>query len=642
MMTAATPPLAQGRRRPTFQAMPPDHPSSPARTAQPPFWQTIRRFLPYLWPADDAALRRRVVLAMLLVVVAKAVAFAMPFAYKAAIDRMVPGMQPAAAIAMALVATYAAARFGGVLFDNLRNIVFERVGQEATRALAEHMFAHLHRLSLRFHLDRRTGAVTKVVERGTKSIDTMLYFLLFNIAPTVLELLAVCIYFQIAFGPGLVLATLAMVALYILFTRQVTEWRNQLRRDMVDLDTGAVAHAVDSLLNFETVKYFGAEAREAKRYGTAMRRYAAAAIKSENSLALLNIGQALITNLMMGGAMAYTVWGWSRGKFTTGDVVLVNTLLSQLFRPLDMLGMVYRTIRQGLIDMEAMFALIDTPQEIVDAPDAPMLHVEAGALRFDHVRFGYDPEREILHDVSFAVPPGRTLAIVGPSGAGKSTIARLLFRFYDVSGGQISIDGQDIASVAQDSLRAAIGIVPQDMVLFNDTIGYNIAYGHEGASQAEIEAAARGASIHDFILSLPQGYDTRVGERGLKLSGGEKQRVAIARTLLKDPPILILDEATSALDSRTEEAIQQVLGEIARRRTTLIVAHRLSTVVDADEIIVLEAGRIVERGSHAALVAAGGLYAAMWARQAAERSVAEEIGEDAAEQENAEPASAIA
>lgn len=594
-------------------------PSTPDSTPIPPVWATLRRFLPYLWPADSAVLRRRVAIAMGLVLLAKIVSLAMPFAYKAAIDRMAPGMEPAVGLAMALVATYAGARFASVLFDNLRNAVFEKVGQEAGRRLADDVFVHLHRLSLRFHLDRRTGAVTKIVERGTKSIDTMLYFLLFNIAPTVLELVAVCIIFFVKFGAGLVVATLVMVALYIGFTRTVTEWRNQLRRDMVDMDTNAVAHAVDSLLNFETVKYFGAEQREATRYGTAMRRYAKAAVKSENSLAWLNIGQSLITNLMMAGAMAYTVWGWSRGQFTTGDVVLVNTLLSQLFRPLDLLGMVYRTIRQGLIDMEAMYKLIDTQQEIADRPDAPALQPHGGAVRFDHVRFGYDPEREILHDVSFTVPAGKTLAIVGPSGAGKSTIARILFRFYDIQSGQVSIDGQDIAGVTQASLRAAIGIVPQDMVLFNDTVGYNIGYGREGASQAQIEAAAKSASIHDFIMDMPQGYATRVGERGLKLSGGEKQRVAIARTLLKDPPVLVLDEATSALDSRTETEIQTVLRDISRKRTTLVVAHRLSTVVDADEIIVLDKGVIVERGRHADLVRADGLYALMWARQAAER-----------------------
>ncbi|MGV3770936.1 MAG: ABCB family ABC transporter ATP-binding protein/permease [Sphingobium phenoxybenzoativorans] len=597
--------------------MPPDQPDTDK--AAPPAWATLRRFMVYLWPKDAPALRRRVVLSMLLVLAAKATSLIMPFAYKAAIDRMTPGMEPGAALAIALVAAYAGGRFASVAFDNVRNVVFERVGQEATRRLSEHVFAHLHRLSLRFHLNRKTGGVTKVVERGTKSIDTMLYFLLFNIAPTIVELLAVCAIFFVKFGPGLVVATLVMVGLYIWFTRMVTEWRNQLRRDMVDLDTGAVAHAVDSLLNFETVKYFGAEDREAARYGNSMRLYAEAAVKSENSLAWLNIGQSLITNLMMAGAMGYTVWGWSRGMFSTGDVVLVNTLLSQLFRPLDLLGMVYRTIRQGLIDMEAMFNLVDTPQEVTDRPGAPPLQVTAGEVRFDAVLFGYDPGRTILKGVDLTIAAGKTLAVVGPSGAGKSTIARLLFRFYDVTGGRILIDGQDIAAVTQDSVRDAIGIVPQDMVLFNETIGYNIGYGRAGATQAEIEEAAKGASIHDFILSLPEGYETRVGERGLKLSGGEKQRVAIARTLLKDPPILILDEATSALDSRTEAAIQEVLGEISRRRTTIVIAHRLSTVVEADEIVVLDQGVVVERGTHAQLLAADGLYATMWRRQAAER-----------------------
>jgi len=600
----------------------------------PPMWATMRRFLPYLWPADAPAMRRRVVFALMLMLVAKMVGFGMPFAYKAAIDRMAPGLQPGVALAVALVVAYAGARFASTMFENLRNVAFESVGQDATRRLSEHVFRHLHRLSLRFHLDRKTGGVTKVIERGTKSIDVMLYFILFNIAPTVLELTAVCVYFFFKFGPGMVAATLLMVVVYIWFTRTITEWRNQLRRDMVELDTNAVSHAVDSLLNFETVKYFNAEQREGDRYGNAIRTYAAAALKCENSLAWLNIGQALITNLMMAGAMAYTVWGWSRGIFSVGDVVLVNTMLSMLFRPLDMLGMVYRTIRQGLIDMEAMFRLIDTKTEIVDAPNAPPLVIDRGEIRFDNVLFGYDPERPILKGVSFTLPAGQTFAIVGPSGAGKSTIARLLFRFYDVTAGHITIDGQDIRTVQQDSLRAAIGIVPQDMVLFNDTIGYNIAYGRAGATQDEVEQAARGAAIDQFIATLSKGYDSRVGERGLKLSGGEKQRVAIARTLVKDPPILILDEATSALDSRTEAAIQDVLYSIARRRTTIIIAHRLSTVVDADRIIVLEEGRIAEQGRHAELLAAGGLYAAMWLRQATERT------QEAAE--GSEPADVLA
>jgi ATP-binding cassette subfamily B protein len=557
---------------------------------------------------------------MVFVLASKAVQLSMGFLYGAAIDRMTPGAEAGVALAIGLVLAYAGARFAGVLFDNVRNVIFERVGQDATRRLAENVFAHLHRLSLRFHLGRRTGAVAKVIERGTKSIDVMLYFLLFNIAPTLFELIAVAVIFWVKFSVELVLATAVMVVAYVWFTQKVTDWRNALRQEMNDLDTATVARSIDSLLNYETVKYFTAEARETDHYSRVARRYADAAVKSENSLAWLNIGQSAITNLMLGGAMAFTVWGWSEGRFTTGDVVLVNTLLAQLFRPLDLLGMVYRTIRQGLIDMAAMFDLVDTPAEVRDAPGAPALMVRGGEVRFEDVRFGYDPDREILHGLSFTVPAGGTLAVVGASGAGKSTIARLLFRFYDVGAGRITIDGQDIRAVTQASLRAAIGIVPQDTVLFNDTIGYNVAYGREGANQAAVEAAARGAAIHDFIAGLPQGYETPVGERGLKLSGGEKQRVAIARTLLKDPPILILDEATSALDSRTEAGIQATLREVSERRTTVVIAHRLSTVADADRIIVMEAGTAVETGTHAELLALGGRYAAMWALQQAEQA----------------------
>jgi ATP-binding cassette, subfamily B, heavy metal transporter len=584
----------------------------------PASFATLKRFLPYLWPRDDRGLRLRVVGALLLVLAGKAVTLFGPYPYKWAIDRMSSGQSAAAGLVMALVAGYAAARFGGVVFDNFRNTVFERVGQDATRRLAVNVFGHLHNLSLRFHLARRTGAVTKVIERGTKSIDTMLYFLLFNIAPTIIELLVVTVTFWLKFGVWLVVATLVMVVTYGWFTALVTNWRATLRAEMNELDTGTVARAVDSLLNYETVKYFNAERRETNAYEAVAKRYAEAAVKSENSLAWLNMGQSLITNLMMAGAMAFIVWGWSVGRFTTGDVVFVSTYLAQLFRPLDMLGMVYRTIRQGLIDMAAMFALVDTPAEIVDAPGAPDLMVGQGVVRFEDVAFAYDPDRAILKGVSFDIPAGGTLAVVGPSGAGKSTLARLLYRFYDVTGGRITIDGQDIRNVTQSSLRGNIGIVPQDTVLFNDTIGYNIAYGREGADQAAVEAAARGAAIHNFIASTPDQYATKVGERGLKLSGGEKQRVAIARTLLKNPPILILDEATSALDSRTEAEIQTTLSAIAARRTTIVIAHRLSTIVDADEIVVLDAGQVAERGTHAALLAKNGLYAEMWARQAAE------------------------
>lgn len=578
----------------------------------------MRRFLPYLWPKDQPGLRLRISFALVLVLVSKSVQLSMGFVYAAAINRMQPGLESGAAIAIALVAAYAGARFAGVLFDNLRNIVFERVGQDATRRLAVNVFAHLHALSLRFHLSRRTGAVTKVIERGTKSIDTMLYFLLFNIAPTVVELAAVTVIFWTKFGLGLVTATLTMVVVYIIFTQRITDWRNKLRVEMNDLDTATVSRSVDSLLNYETVKYFNAEARETEQYARVAKRYADAAVKSENSLALLNVGQSLITNLMMAGAMGFTVWGWSIGRFNTGDVVLVNTLLAQLFRPLDLLGMVYRTIRQGLIDMEAMFNLIDTPAEVLDKPDAPALSVSGGAVGFDDVRFAYEADRPILNGVSFSIASGKTLAVVGPSGAGKSTLARLLYRFYDVTAGRIMIDNQDIRDVTQSSLRNAIGIVPQDTVLFNDTIGYNIGYGREGATQDAIEKAARGAAIHGFIAAQPQQYETPVGERGLKLSGGEKQRVAVARTLVKDPPILILDEATSALDSRTEAEIQDTLMEVAQQRTTIVIAHRLSTIVDADEIVVLDAGRVAERGTHTVLLRKNGLYAEMWARQQAE------------------------
>ena len=590
-------------------------------------FRTLVRFLPMLWPKGETELKARVIAAVVLVLAGKAATLVMPFAYKAVIDRM-SGAAVAFGVVVMLVVAYAVARFAGVLADNLRNALFEKVGQRAARRLSGQVFRHIHDLSLRFHLERRTGSLTKIVERGTKSIDMMLYFLLFNIAPTAIELTAICVIFFVKFGAGLVAATLVMVALYIAFTRLVTDWRAQIQRDMNEVDNRAIGRAVDSLLNYETVKYFGAEEREAKRYDEAVGAFAKAAVRNETSLAWLNIGQSFITNLMMAGAMAFTVWGWSRGRFTPGDVVLVNSLLMQLFRPLDMLGWVYRSIRQGLIDMEAMFGLLDTPAEVTDKPGAPALTVKKGAVRFKDVRFGYEPGREILKGVDLEIPAGTSLAVVGPSGAGKSTLARLIYRFYDPTGGRILVDGQDIADVSQGSLRAAIGIVPQDTVLFNDTIGYNIAYGRDQATQDDVEKAAKGAAIHDFVRALPQGYESMVGERGLKLSGGEKQRVAIARTLLKNPPILILDEATSALDSRTEAAIQETLDRIAQSRTTIIIAHRLSTVVGADRIAVLDDGRVAELGTHEELLERGGLYAELWYRQAAER-VLEEAAEAA-------------
>ncbi|MEX6723316.1 ABCB family ABC transporter ATP-binding protein/permease [Parapedomonas caeni] len=593
-----------------------------AAVRKAPVWATFRRFLPYVWPAADVDLKLRIVLAMVLMLAAKASVLVVPFFMKWATDALVRPQGPAVALAVGLLGGYAAVRFGSSVFQYSRDAVYVRVGQRALRRLALSVFRHVHALSLRFHLERRTGGLSKIIERGTKSIDEMLYFIMFNIAPTILEMGAVCVIFGAAFGWKVVAITLACVAAYILFTGVVTEWRAKLRRDMVETDTRANARAVDSLLNYETVKYFNNEEHEFRQYDQALKRYENAATKSDGSLALLNIGQGLLTALCLFGCMALVAVDIGAKRATIGDLVLVNTMLMQLFRPLDILGWVYREIKQGLIDMEQLFTLLDQPMEIQDKPGAPDLAVSGGALRFEDVHFAYEPRREILHGVSFTVPAGHTLAVVGPSGAGKSTLARILYRFYDISAGRVCIDGQDIRDVRQDSLRRAIGIVPQDTVLFNDTIRYNIAYGRPEASQAEIEAAATRAQIHNFIAGLPDGYDTVVGERGLKLSGGEKQRVAIARTLLKNPPILILDEATSALDTRTERDIQAALDAAAADRTTLIIAHRLSTVVGADEIIVLEDGRVAERGAHAALLAAGGRYAAMWAAQQQEAEAA--------------------
>jgi ATP-binding cassette subfamily B protein len=602
-------------------------PEGQEKQADPADWATVRRFLPYLWPAGRRDLRGRILGSAVFVVLAKIVVLALPLAYGKAIDTMAAKGNGACWLALGLVLAYAAGRFATVVFDNVRNIIFERVGQDAVRQLTEDVFRRLHQLSLRFHLSRRTGEVTKTIERGTKSINSMIYFLLFNIAPTIVEMLAVAVIFYTKFGWGMVAATAVTVVSYIWITRVITEWRTKLRHRMNELDGLALARAVDSLLNYETVKYFGAEHREQERFGAATRAYAEAAIISENSLGLLNIAQAAIMNLMMGGALAYAVWGWSKGRLTVGDLAMIQMYLTQLFRPLDFLGTVYRTIRQGLIDMAMMFRLIDTDVEVEDAPGAPALIVRKPTVVFDDVVFGYDRNREILHGLSFEVPAGGHVAIVGPSGAGKSTIGRLLFRFYDPWSGRILIDGQDIRLVTQESLRKHIGIVPQDSVLFNDTIGYNIAYGRDDAGEEDVIAAARGAAILPFIEKLPFGFGTEVGERGLKLSGGEKQRVAIARTLVKNPPILLLDEATSALDTRTEQDILATLRKVSAHRTSLSIAHRLSTIADSDLIYVMHDGRLAEHGTHTELLRLDGLYAEMWARQAHERDLLEEAAE---------------
>ena len=576
---------------------------------------TVRSLLPFLWPAGEWGIKARVVIAVLLLIAAKIAVVWVPIFYKDAVDALTGETEPLVAIPVAIILGYGLMRVASLAFGEMRDAVFARVGQRAVRKIALLVFRHLHALSLRFHLERQTGGLSRIIERGNKAIETLLRFSLFNMVPTIVELALVFGILWYMLDLAIAAVTLVTVVTYVIYTMVVTEWRITFRRHMNDADNRANTKAIDSLLNYETVKYFGNEEHEAARYDRSLARYEDASVKSSVSLAVLNVGQAIIISVGLTAVMLMSAAGIVTGTMTVGDFVLANTYLMQLYQPLNVFGFVYREIKQALIDIEQMFALLAVPAEINDQPGAPDLVLSGAALAFSDVRFGYDTRRPILKGISFAVPAGRKVAVVGPSGAGKSTLSRLLYRFYEVDSGAVTIDGQDLREVTQASLRRAIGIVPQDTVLFNDTIYYNIAYGRPGASPSEVENAARLARIHDFIMALPDGYQTTVGERGLKLSGGEKQRVAIARTILKDPAILIFDEATSALDTHTERAIQANLNEIARGRTTLVIAHRLSTVVDADEILVLEDGQIVERGRHGALLTAGGTYAAMWQRQ---------------------------
>jgi len=583
-------------------------------------WQTIRRVAPYLWPEGQFWVKWRVVVALLLLVAAKVIGIFTPILYKWAVDSL-GATGPAMMMGMGavgLTVAYGMSRILNTAFQQLRDVVFARVGQRALRLLALETFRHIHALSLRYHITRKTGGLSRIIERGVKGVDFLLRFLLFSVGPLVLELLMTLVVLFWLFDVWYMLVVAVTIALYVWFTFSVTEWRVKIRKQMNDQDTDANQKAIDSLLNYETVKYFNAEGREARRYDRAMAGYEEAAVKTNNSLAFLNFGQGFLITAGLIIVMVMAAVGVERGALTVGDFVMVNAYMIQITLPLNFLGTVYREIRQALVDMSQMFQLLAQPAEVTDRPGAVPLKVTGGEILLDDVHFGYDPERPILKGVTIRVPAGQTVAIVGSSGSGKSTIGRLLFRFYDVSGGRLTIDGQDVRDVTLESLHAQIGVVPQDTVLFNDTIRYNIAYGKDHATEDEVIAAAKAARVHDFIMSLPQGYDTAVGERGLKLSGGEKQRVGIARTLLKNPPILMLDEATSALDTETELGIQKELKAMGRGRTVLTIAHRLSTIQDADRIVVLENGHVVEEGTHDALLAREGRYWQLWNRQMSE------------------------
>jgi ATP-binding cassette, subfamily B, heavy metal transporter len=605
---------------------PPNDPS-----AQRNDWATIRTLLPYLW-----VYKWRVLAALVCLVGAKMANIGVPLVLKKIVDQLsIDPHHPHALLVLPLGAlvAYGALRFSTTLFTELREFLFARVTQRAVRTIALRVFRHLHALSLRFHLNRQTGGMTRDIERGTRGVSSLVSYSLFSILPTLVEIALVLGYLALHYDIWFTIITGAALTTYIVFTVTVTEWRTHFRRTMNELDSKANTKAIDSLINYETVKYFGNEDYEAKRYDEGLQSYERAAVRSQTSLSLLNSGQSLIIAAAVTAILWRATQGVIDGTMSLGDLVLVNSFMIQLYIPLNFLGVIYREIKQSLADMERLFGLLEQHREVADAPDAQPLVTRGARVEFAHVDFSYDPKRQILFDVDFAIPAGTTTAVVGHSGSGKSTLSRLLFRFYDAQQGAIRIDGQDIRRVTQDSLRHAIGIVPQDTVLFNDTIEYNIAYGRPGASREDIVAAARAASIHDFIESLPDGYATMVGERGLKLSGGEKQRVAIARTLLKNPAILIFDEATSALDSKSEQAIQAQLKEIAKQRTTLVIAHRLSTIADAGQILVLDHGRIVERGTHAQLLAADGLYRQMWDRQQAKQDedldpAVEAIGQD--------------